>query len=250
MAEEPYIKMRKKLRHDPRVVAMSARLQRSRPEVIGGLFLLWCLGDEHGEILRGLTKPLLDEVIGIPGFSDALPPEWLQERVTRKGGNVTAALHLPNYVGHNATTERTRALTRERVRKHREKKKAECNGVTALPPPTDQTRPDQKRREEKPPPQDAQALAAYARECCSLTVPSQEVVKLLKVYGHGWVVEALEHLASREPDARFAGIDHPDRFVKSLCKKAREQDGLERDGDYEPFENWRARREAEIGAAR
>lgn len=249
--------MRKKLRTDPRVVALAARLQRTRAEIIGGLFLLWCLGDEHGEVLRGMTKPLLDETVGIVGFSDALPSEWLQERVTSNKHGVTRALHLPKYVGHNATTERSRALTRERVRKHRAKKKGGRNGVTPLHEKTDQTRPDrdqkQNRREgnNPPTPREQTELRAYALEAVGL--PRNwlvAVTDLLPDFSVTVAVGVLEHLASRRTTSRaktFREIRKPAAFLKDLLVKVESGERPDDQGNsYEPFENWRARRAAEV----
>lgn len=235
--DSPYIQMRKTLRTDPRVASVAARLQRSTAEVIGGLFLLWCLGDEHGETLRGLSKAGLDLQVGIPGFSDALPSEWLQVRVTSKSGNAESSLHLPNYARKNASTERSRTLTRERVRRHREKKKAACNGVTALPPPTDQTSLDQKRIK-LPTEPTTEEIVGYARAYCDLAIPVGEVKSLVKEFGTAPWIEALEHLASRDKAKRWAKVDNRAAVTIGLIKRAADGEDLGRQGGFTTFDRW------------
>lgn len=241
--------MRKKLRTDPRVTVLATRLQRSRAEIIGGLFLLWCLGDEHGENLRGLTKPLLDAEIGIPGFSDALPEDWLQERVTSKDGNAASSLHLPNYVRKNTTTERTRTLTRERVRKFRERQNEARNAVTSLHDPPDQTSPTKTRGDERLPPatkNDARLVIGYAKDVLGLELRRLVVVEEILVdFGLAVVVDVLEHFASRRPTERFKGIRSLTALIKSTLAKAQEAK-LPREHDFmvtqaESFEDFKAR---------
>lgn len=252
----PFIQMRKTLRTDPRVAAAAAKLQKSRAEIIGGLFLLWCLGDEHGETLRGMSKQMLDAEVGIPGFSDSLPAEWLQERYSKNAGNAEPSLHLPNYVRKNESTERTRSLTRERVRRFRERQKEGGNGVTSLHDPPDQTSPTKTREDKKthqPTTDDRRAVVAYAREVLGLDLTRLVVVEeVLLDFGLVAVVEVLEHLASRKPSERLKGITNPTGFLKSLFKKA-EKGALTREHDFESFETWKARadaRTASIGAKR
>lgn len=108
-----WIKVRIKLRTDPRTLALAAKLQCHPTLVLGGLFQLWSLGDEHGEYLRGFSRSLLSQIIGVPGFAEALPKDWLQDR---SGG-----LLLPDYEKHNGSTGKKRAQNAKRQKDLRDR---------------------------------------------------------------------------------------------------------------------------------
>lgn len=248
MTVESWIKLRKSLRTDPRVAVMAAQLGVPEVTILGGLFILWCIADDHGEKLpAGMDRALLDRMVGVTGFADALPTAWLVEK---KG-----ALHFPHYASHNGTTARTRTLTAARVRKHRAKAReagsnADCNGEALQK--RYQTRPDQIRPEKKPPPptsRDARALAGYFAEVLGVKLPAAEAGKLLAKFGPVGAVGAAEYLASRKPRDRFDGVRNVAAFVTSLCRRLDDGERLEHEAnEYEPFENWRARRDAELEA--
>lgn len=117
-----WIKLRKKLRSDARVIALAAKLNKSKAEVIGGLALLWMIADEQGDALPGVTPVTLSNEVGVPGLCEALPPDWLQ--ATPEG------VVFPNYREHNGTTTLIREQTAARVAKHRERQR---HGIVATP---------------------------------------------------------------------------------------------------------------------
>jgi hypothetical protein len=72
--------------------------------VIGALVILWSLADEYAEAngrLPGYTKEDLDRETELPGFCDALPPDWFEIK--------DGVIYLPNYQQHNGDTAKRRA---------------------------------------------------------------------------------------------------------------------------------------------
>lgn len=229
-----WIKMRKSLWNDPRVLSIATKLHQAKPTVIGGLFALWSLADTHGESFKGISTQVLDAEIGIEGFCAALPRDWFVTRGNR--------IELPNYSAHNGTTAKTRALVSKRVEKHREE--SSNADVTREPlPDQDQTRKEQKEKQPPPTGDDSSAIRAYAKAELNIDLQTAVVNSLLVDFGLVGVVETLDHLASRPPSTRFKGVTSPVGFLRSLAKKAKAGRGsLDReDHEYEPFENWRTR---------
>ena len=104
MPTSDWIKFRKKLLRDGRVLALSRVCRADRATVIGALVALWCLGDDYAEDdgrLPGYTPADIDAEVGIPGFVEALPSDWC-----RIDGE---AVFLPDYFAHNGTTAKKRA---------------------------------------------------------------------------------------------------------------------------------------------
>ena len=130
-----WIKMRKGLAKNWRVIQIAEELQIAELHVVGCLYELWCWADEEtkdGNAIR-VTEVTLDRFTGVTGFAQAL----------RNAGWLTGSdrnLCLPNFLEHNGQTAKTRAETNKRVAKHRN---AKCvTDVTPEPLP-------EKRREEK-----------------------------------------------------------------------------------------------------
>ena len=69
-----WIKMRKSLLADGRVIKMSSALKADRLRTVGGLFAAWCLFDEQTEngTLAGYTPEVLDELIHFKGMARAM----------------------------------------------------------------------------------------------------------------------------------------------------------------------------------
>ena len=131
-----WIKMRKSLVTDGRIVRMMSALQADRFRTIGGLLSAWCLLDEQTEDggLDGYTRDAFDEFVGFPGLASAMiSVGWLTE--TSQG------LMAPNFTEHNGATAKRRA--QDSVRKMSARQADKC--------PVDSGRkPEQeKRREEK-----------------------------------------------------------------------------------------------------
>lgn len=114
-----WIKMRVSLSKSPQVIRLAGDLGLSKNEIIGGLFLLWVLADEHsinGEIKLGAKH--LDLEIGIQGFAQALiNVGWLSIVEDHK-------VVLTNYQEHNGKSGKKRAQDYTRARELRLKEKA------------------------------------------------------------------------------------------------------------------------------
>jgi hypothetical protein len=105
-----WIKMRKSLLTDPRVVRISSALDADRFRTIGGLFSAWCLFDEQTSdgVLDGYTPEVFDDIIGIRGLARAMEMVgWLE--ITPEKLVATA------FSQHNGQTAKRRA--QEAVRK-------------------------------------------------------------------------------------------------------------------------------------
>jgi hypothetical protein len=129
-----WIKMRRSLLTDPRVVRISSALNADRFRTIGGLFSAWCLFDEQTSdgTLSGYTPEVFDEIVGVKGLSRAMElVGWLEIN-----GDCLKAIAFSE---HNGQSAKRRA--QESVRKM----SARNADTTA-----DKKRPrEEKRREEK-----------------------------------------------------------------------------------------------------
>lgn len=147
-----WIKFEKDLLTDPRVLRIARRLQAkwrlvdfgdsrrndcALPDVTlvcGALVRIWSLADTHlgSDDVLPLGFLEIDEVIGIPGFCDLLPEDWIVHINEH-------SVKLPDFHAHNGTEAKKKAVTQKRVERHRARALHSGNG-SALP---DQTRPDQ-----------------------------------------------------------------------------------------------------------
>lgn len=155
-----WIKVEKSLVTDPRFLRMAKSLrnadvthQRINPawyatQVLGGLTQLWIYADTHirEDDTLDLGPDEINEVVGIEGFAQLMPPDWLEVIDAN-------CVKLPGFHDHNGTEAKKKALTQKRVARHRVRSVTQernddtpaCN-AGALP---DQTRPDQTRQDQK-----------------------------------------------------------------------------------------------------
>ncbi|MBU6222675.1 MAG: hypothetical protein KGR24_07980 [Planctomycetes bacterium] len=131
-----WLKMRHDLADDPAVIRVASLLGVDEDAVIGKLFRLWSWADRHtasGDA-EGLGLAWVDRLARCPGFGAALVRAgWLVES--------EAGLSFPRFDRHCSDTAKARALTKNRVEKHRN-----------APSVTDALPEKRKRREEVPPP--------------------------------------------------------------------------------------------------
>ena len=109
-----WIKMRVGLWDDPRVAVMAAKMGQPEATVIGCLFRLWTLGDQHTEdgTLLGMTPDILDRKTGVDGFSEAaVSVGWLEEF---EGG-----LRIPRFDEHNGQSAKRRSQHAKSTSKRR-----------------------------------------------------------------------------------------------------------------------------------
>jgi len=105
-----WIKMRKTLPTDPRIVRIMSALKADRFRTLGGVLSAWCLFDDQTEDgqLDGYTPEVFDEVVGFPGLARAMAAVgWLEI-----GPDY---LKAPRFFEHNGQSAKRRA--QEAVRK-------------------------------------------------------------------------------------------------------------------------------------
>ena len=172
-----WIKMKKSLPRDPRVVRISSALNADRLRTVGGLMSAWCLADEQTEdgMLDGYTPELFDELIGFPGLAKAMQiVGWLEIG--------DGFLVIPRFDEHNGQSAKRRA--QDATRKQSARKEDKC-------PQTKRTKSGpEKRREEK-----------------SITLLSEESAKLPK-FTKPTLQEIEEYAATLNPPFRQSAKFH------------------------------------------
>jgi hypothetical protein len=102
----------------PEVCVMATQLRMDPDAVLGKLVRLWSwaeMNKVNGQAVN-VTKEFLDKVVGKKGFAMALERAgWLR--------GADGYLVFPNFARHNGTGAKGRALTAQRVRQHRERKR-------------------------------------------------------------------------------------------------------------------------------
>lgn len=115
-----WLKMEANTPEKEEVLAITARMGWDDCDLtVGKLFRIWRWFDQqttNGNAAR-VTKALLDRIVGVTGFCDAMHEVgWLEIG--------DAGITLPKFDRHNGTTAKSRALTAKRVANH----KANANG--------------------------------------------------------------------------------------------------------------------------
>lgn len=110
MAAGNWIKMTHSLRTAPEVVRISSALKADRLSVIGALYVLWSIADNHADEAGNLpdyTAEILDSELGWPGFAEAVcNAGWL--RCSDK------SVSFPHFERHNGKSAKRRALDASR----------------------------------------------------------------------------------------------------------------------------------------
>lgn len=109
-----WIKVRTNLWDDPRISQLCDKTGAQEATVIGGLYWLWAMADEHTEdgLCNGLSVTAVDRKTGIRGFGAALVAiGWVEE--------TPAGIRMMRFDEHNGTSAKARAVTAKRVAKHR-----------------------------------------------------------------------------------------------------------------------------------
>lgn len=128
-----WIKMGTGLASHGKVKALRRSLKADRLRVVGGLWAVWCVFDEHSAsgLLEGYTLDDMDEEIGWKGFSAAMCEiGWLIQ--TDDG------LQAPDYEEHNGPNAKRRAL--DASRKGKTRAKADTEAPDDGPPVPPETR--------------------------------------------------------------------------------------------------------------
>ncbi len=123
-----WIKLEKDLYTDPRIRRMATALQardaanggahgshlRYVATCVGAVSILWITADTHvqEDDLLALGPAEIDQLTGIEGVCNLLPPEWLSV--------IDAySVKLPGFHEHNGTVAKQRAMDAKRQQRHR-----------------------------------------------------------------------------------------------------------------------------------
>ena len=126
-----WMKIELELADKPEVHYIASLTKLDPDAVIGKLIRVWAWFDKHTTDgnAQGVTFALIDRMVSHVGFGEAMQfAGWLNQRGT--------VLSIPKFVRHNGESAKKRALTTERVQRHRN-----AASVTKTFP--------EKRREEK-----------------------------------------------------------------------------------------------------
>lgn len=143
-----WMKMRTNLWDDPRVARIVDLTDSCEALVIGGLYWLWSMADQHTEDgwLPGMSLRQIDRKSGVPGLGEALSDiGWLEAKPD--------GVLIVRFDDHNGKSAKKRCQTASRVAKHKagnasggpESRTGNANSVTESVP----GRYLEKRREEK-----------------------------------------------------------------------------------------------------
>ena len=161
-----WIKMRGNLWDDPRIAKLCDATDQSEAAVIGALYWLWAMADQHTAdgFLPGLTARQIDRKTGVPGFANALASiGWMTisdegveivnfddhngasakkrcqtaKRVAKcKAGNAHGSIKEDNANAHSVTDELAgRYLEKEKEKEKEEERKEKDTRTSARPPP-------------------------------------------------------------------------------------------------------------------
>ena len=109
-----WIKMRTNLWDDPRISKLCDITDQSEAAIVGGLYWLWAMADEHTEsgILPGLTSRAIDRKTGVQGLGQGLVDiGWLADH--------PEGVRIVGFEEHNGTSAKKRCQTAKRVEKHK-----------------------------------------------------------------------------------------------------------------------------------
>lgn len=170
-----WIKMRADLHTHPKVVRISSALKADRLRVIGGLHAVWCLFDVHSEDgkLDGYSPEALDDLIGWPGFANAMMAVgWMEQAAD--------SLVTPRFSEHNGQSAKRRAQETERKRLSRE--------MSAPDADKKRTREEKRREDIKTP----------RKKACAVSLPEDfsltpELLEWAKEKGYSNLPARLEH---------------------------------------------------------
>lgn len=122
-----WIKMRTNLWDDPRVSHLCDLVDQPEAMVVGALYWLWSMADEHSEdgLLPGLTLRAIDRKTGVAGIGAALVQiGWLDE--------VDGAVEVVKFGEHNGTSAKRRCQEAQRKANARN---ASASDADKTPPP-------------------------------------------------------------------------------------------------------------------
>jgi hypothetical protein len=139
---DDWIKYRVGLPTNPRVIKIAGILRKPIPHIVGSLMAFWAIGDKHTTdgVLDGYTPDVVDDMIGLRGFAEALRTVgWLEVG----DGSVT----IPDFDEHNSQSAKRRASKAKDMERYR------CRSVDNARPQNDHKltteRPPEKEEEKE-----------------------------------------------------------------------------------------------------
>jgi hypothetical protein len=126
-----WIKMRCNLWDDPRVGRICDLTGHSEAAVVGGLYWLWAMADQHSTdgLVLGLSVAQINRKTGLKDFGEALCEiGWIDDRAT--------SIVIERFDEHNGASAKKRCQTAKRVASHRSGNDEEtadqdaCNAVS------------------------------------------------------------------------------------------------------------------------
>jgi hypothetical protein len=122
-----WIKVEQSLHEKTEVFAMARELHMSRPATIGHLIIFWSWADKNTADGTLVASREIIDTLTTEGFANALiNVGWLD---FTDDGEIA---HIPNYDRHNGSSAKSRAMTADRVRKHRNKKSVSSRNATSV----------------------------------------------------------------------------------------------------------------------
>jgi len=173
--------------------------------LIGGLARLWVIADTHigQDDVLALNAHQVDKLVGIDGFCEILPDDWLE---ILDGDRVK----LPNYHRHNGTTAKERSSNAERQARfrasHRDSNNKHSNAVTLPDQDLDKTYTKTKKKVEGEP--------RAARSATASRLPAD--------FGLTPERRAIAEAEKADPDREFANFT--DHWRSASGAKARKHD--------------------------
>jgi hypothetical protein len=186
----------------PEVALFSELLGVPVPQGFGLLVMFWMWCDRHSRngFVTQASRMSIDTVTHTPGFSTALEAVgW------GSFDDATRVLTLPNFVRHNESSAKTRALSNDRVKRFR-------NADTVTKPLPE------KRREEKSISTKSKASAARTR---ARPLPenfgiSEGVKTWAATKGHAKLEERLEHFVCKAKAKDYRYVDWDAAFKSAI----------------------------------
>jgi len=172
-----WIKVRTALANDGRVRMAAKTLKKSNAlgnattnaycvTVLGALVTLWSFADTQADengLLIGYDFEDINELVGVDGFCESLPPDWIAEH--------EGWVKLPEYQQHNGKSAKKRAQTAKRVANAKANATGNASGnadsvseVTQKALPREEKRRDKENKQRKFIPPTIEDVSAYCAE--------------------------------------------------------------------------------------
>lgn len=195
--------------------------------VLGALQRFWIYADSHisDDNTLDITPDEINELVGVEGFAQALPADWLKVLDTDQ-------VQLPDFVEHNGSSEKQRRDNARRQAEYRHRHKSHNVTRDVTPSNTrndarpDQTRPEEIKRVETSSLPPAAAQPAQCREFADLksifprragSQPwdrAQKAVNARLREGHSWN-EILEGARRYAAFVRATGKEHTESVLQA-----------------------------------